>query len=122
MMLTQQQHNAVRFVKDYRANQGHVPTLEEIAIGIGVRSMGAVHQLVEALVDKGFLIRESYGWRGLRVIGGESAHALPLVDRIATGQTIEAIPGQDTLNFADILLGPNRNALRVVGDSMVGAC
>lgn len=120
-MLTQRQAKALEAIKGYIHFHGHAPTLEEIGQALGVQSKGAVHRLVNALVDEGYLIRERSSWRGLRLAGEEASPTLPLVGRIAAGQPIEAIPGEDTLNLADFLLGPDRYALRVQGDSMVGA-
>lgn len=119
-MLTRQQHTTLAFIKDYLFRQGHAPTLEEIGAAIGVRSKGAVHRLVGVLIDKGYLSRDSSGWRTLQLTERDNG-SLPLLGRIAAGQPIEAIPGEDTLNLSDFLLGPNRYALRVVGDSMIGA-
>ncbi len=64
--------------------------------------------------------------RGIELIEGaddrnSSINTLPQLGRIAAGQPIEAIPDQDTLNLADFLLGPNRFALQVQGDSMIEA-
>lgn len=120
-MLTRQQAKTVTAIEAYIARHGHAPTLEEIGRELGVRSKGAVHRLVQALVEKGYVIRESSGWRGLRLAGQPAGPTLPLVGRIAAGQPIAAIPGEDTINLADFLLGPSRYALRVQGDSMVGA-
>jgi repressor LexA len=53
--------------------------------------------------------------------GRESVLALPLAGRIAAGQPIEAIEGQEEISLADFFLGPGRFALRVTGDSMVEA-
>ncbi len=120
-MPTAQQSNALAFIRHFLAAHGHAPTLEEIGAALGVRSKGAVHRLVQALVDKGYLAREGSGWRGLRLADQESEPTLPLLGRIAAGHPIEAIPGEDTLNLTDFLLGPRRYALRVVGGSMIGA-
>ncbi len=46
---------------------------------------------------------------------------IPLLGRIAAGQPIEAIDRQDHLNLAEFLIGPDRYALRVSGDSMIDA-
>jgi len=120
-MPTAQQSRALAFIRDFLAAHSHAPTLEEIGAALGVRSKGAVHRLVQALVEKGYLAKEGSGWRGLRLPGQESEPTLPLLGRIAAGHPIEAIPGEDTLNLSDFLLGPRRYALRVVGESMIGA-
>ncbi|MFA5628236.1 MAG: transcriptional repressor LexA [Thiohalomonadaceae bacterium] len=118
--MTPQQKNTFCFIRDYLQDHGHAPTLMEIGEAVGVRSKGAVHRLVQALVDKGYLQRQSGSWRGLSLVE-QTAMELPLLGRIAAGQPIEAITGEDTLNLTDFLLGPRRYALRVFGDSMMGA-
>ena len=120
-MLTPAQTEVLEFVRQYTGKHGYAPTLEEIGAGLGLRSKGHVHRLVEALIQKGHLVRGSSGWRQLEVVGQSDEPVLPLLGRIAAGQPIEAIPGEDTLNLSEFLLGPGRYALRVVGDSMIGA-
>ncbi len=121
-MLTAQQNNALAAIRDHILRHGHAPTLNEIGAAIGVHSKGAVHRLVQALIDKGYLQRESGSWRGLRLTetAAEGTATLPLIGRIAAGRPIEAIAGEESINLADFLLGPRRYALRVMGDSMVG--
>ena len=118
--MTPQQQNTLNFIREYLQTHAHAPTLEEIGAAVGVRSKGAVHRLVQALVDKGYINREAGSWRGLSLAGEGGAPILPLLGRIAAGQPIEAIPGEETLNLSDFLLGPRRYALRVLGDSMMG--
>ncbi len=118
-MSTPQQHNALKFIAEYFREHGHSPTLNEIGEAIGVRSRGAVHRLVETLIAQGHLFRQGSGWRNLRL--AEDEDSLPLLGRVAAGRPIEAIPGEETLNLGEMLLGPGRFALRVVGDSMIAA-
>lgn len=121
-MLTRQQNNALGFIQDYIQDNDHAPTLEEIGAAIGVSSRGSVHRLVSALVDKGHLQRDSSSWRALSLVEDtRSTVCLPLLGKIAAGQPIEAIPGEDSLDLSCFILGQQRYALRVVGDSMVGA-
>ena len=44
---------------------------------------------------------------------------IPLLGRIAAGQPIEAIEEQSHLDLAGFLVGPDRYALRVTGESMI---
>ena len=118
-MATPQQLNTLDYIKEYLQQHGHAPTLNEIGAAIGVSSRGSVHRLVQALVDQGHLCRDSSGWRSLRL--AEETGTLPLLGRVAAGRPIEAIAGEDILNVGEMLLGPGRYALRVVGDSMVDA-
>lgn len=118
-MLTKQQKKTLQFVKTHIQEHQHAPTIGEICDALGLSSRGSVHKLVQALIDKNYLVRASSGWRSLQLV--EQHNTLPLVGRIAAGQPIEAIPGEENLNLSEFLLGPNRYALRVVGDSMIEA-
>ncbi|MBW6477619.1 MAG: transcriptional repressor LexA [Chromatiales bacterium] len=120
-MLTAQQNRVLQVIREHLTEHGHAPTLEEIGLLVGVRSRGAVHRLVQALIDKGYLARTSSGWRGLALAEERDALVLPLLGRIAAGRPIEAIPGEEQINLSEFLLGPGRYALRVQGDSMIGA-
>lgn len=117
-MLTCQQANTLQAIRDYWLRHGRPPTLEEIGSHIGIRSRGSVHRLVQTLLEKNYLQRRGRSFVPTERLAGPS---LPLLGRIAAGQPIAAIPGEDQLNLADFLLGPGRYALRVVGDSMIGA-
>lgn len=120
-MITTQQHNTLEAIRDYFSTHDRSPTLEEIGAVIGVSSRGAVHRLVQALIDKGYVYRDSSAGRPVLRLPEHKKHAtLPLMGRIAAGQPIEAIAGEETLDLSEFLLGPRRYALRVVGDSMSG--
>lgn len=122
-MLTRLEEKILQFITRYIARQGHAPTLEEIGAGVGIRSRGTVHRYVQSLVDKGHVYREGRSWRSLRLTGERSKRSLtlPLAGRIAAGNPIEAIPGEEELDLDSLFEGPDRFALRVKGDSMIEA-
>lgn len=122
-MLTRSQHKTLTFIRRFIARHDYAPTLTEIATGLGLRSKGSLHKHVQALAEAGYLRTLPGQHRGLQLTqqAEEPLHTLPLLGRIAAGQPIEAIPGVDTLNLTEFLLGPDRFALRVQGDSMVDA-
>jgi len=122
-MLTTQQKRVLDFIRAYIARHGHAPTLQEIGDGVDIQSRGAVHRHVTGLLDNGLLRRPRRGWRTLEIVApdGETSPTLPLLGRIAAGRPIEAIPGHDEINLAELLLGPDRYVLQVEGDSMVDA-
>ncbi len=122
-MLTPKQKETLAFIRDHLARYGESPSLAEIAAGTGIRSRSAVHRHVRALADSGHIELLPGRKRGIQLVGeaAEGLFDLPLVGRIAAGRPIEAIPGQDRLNIGDLLLGRDRFALEVRGDSMVGA-
>lgn len=119
--LTQLEQKIIRFLRCFIAEHGHGPTLVEIGNAVGISSKGTVHRYIQALVDKGVLLRtEERGWRGIRLAEHiPPIHAtLPLVGRIAAGQPIEAIPQQQEINFSEFL-SDDHFALEVKGDSMI---
>lgn len=120
-MLTAGQHRTLDFIRQYIARQGLAPTLAEIALGMGIRSKGSVHKQVQALAEAGALRLIPGRKRGIELSEETQMLTLPLLGRIAAGCPIEAIPDEDTLNLAEFLLGPERFALRVQGDSMIDA-
>lgn len=122
-MLTQLEEKILQFITHYIAQHGHAPTLAEIGAGLSIRSKGTVHRYVESLIDKGHLHRTGRSWRGIRLTGENTRRLtiLPLAGRIAAGKPIEAVPDQKEINFSELLLGPDRYALQVRGDSMIDA-
>ena len=125
-MLTPGQRKAFDFIRDYLAREGFAPSLAEIAEGLGTTSRGSMHKQVRALADAGLIRLLPGRQRGIELVETADgvdirADTLPLLGRIAAGQPIQAIADEDTLNLTEFLLGPNRFALRVQGDSMIEA-
>lgn len=121
-MLTPTQDRTLAFIRRYLNRRGYAPSLIEIAEGIGISSKGTAHRHVQALADAGRIRLIPGRKRGIELVDEDAASAssLPLLGRIAAGRPIEAIAGEDRLDLSD-LLGPNRYALLVQGDSMIGA-
>lgn len=125
-MLTDRQAQVYDFIRAYMRRHGSAPKLREIASHLGISSRGSVHRYVQAIADAGLISIQPERARGIRLRGsvppGRSAGgSLPLLGRIAAGQPIEAIAGQDEIDLSEFFMGPNRFVLRVQGDSMVEA-
>ncbi|HEC19467.1 MAG TPA: transcriptional repressor LexA [Gammaproteobacteria bacterium] len=125
-MLTPGQRKVFDFIKDYISREGFAPSLAEIAAGLGTSSRGSMHKQVQALAAAGLIRLLPGRKRGIELVedgadGDTPPATLPLLGRIAAGQPIQAIPDEQTLNLTEFLLGPNRFALRVQGDSMIEA-
>lgn len=120
-MLTELEQRILDAIRQHIAQHERAPTLVEIGHAVGVSSKGTVHRYVQGLIDKGHLVRNHAGWRGLQLLedGDEESTSLPLLGKIAAGLPIEAIPGHDKLNLMDFFMGPGRFILKVVGDSMI---
>ncbi|GBE44973.1 lexA repressor [bacterium BMS3Bbin11] len=121
-MLTTQQKRVLDFIRAFIRRHGHSPSLREIGEGIDIQSRGAVHRHVQTLIERGVLKRTRSGWRTLELVEtDETSPSLPLLGKIAAGRPIEAIPGHDEVNIAEMLLGEGRYVLQIEGDSMVEA-
>ena len=122
-MLTQLEERMFAYIREQIESTQQSPTIAEIASALSIKSRGTVHRYVQSLIEKGYLERRGTGWRGLGLSERieESRYVIPLLGKIAAGQPIEAIEGQEELNVAEFLIGPDRYALRVSGDSMCDA-
>jgi len=119
-LLTDRSREVYDFVRAYTLRHGYAPKLREIASHLGIRSRGVAHRYLRALEQEGLLRIEPDRARGARLRGamGRSL-TLPLLGRIAAGQPIEAIPGEDEIDLSEFFVNPNRFVLRVMGDSMI---
>lgn len=122
-MLTELEQRILDAIRHHISTQGCSPTLVEIGEAVGVSSKGTLHRYVQGLIDKGQLVRNHAGWRGLQLAEelDEERGSLPLLGKIAAGLPIEAIPGHDKLSLVEFFMGPGRFILKVVGDSMIDA-
>ncbi len=122
-MLTSQENNVLKFIRQYLAQYGYAPKFKEIGLAIGVNSQGTVHRYVQALEDKGYIERAKGNARGMNLVDLPlvSAPTIPLAGKIAAGLPIEAVEDQQELNLAEMFMGPELFALRVSGDSMMDA-
>ena len=122
-MLTSQENNALKFIRQYLAQYGYAPKFKEIGLAIGVNSQGTVHRYVQSLEDKGYIERAKGNARGMSLVELPlvSAPTIPLAGKIAAGLPIEAVEDQQELNLAEMFMGPELFALRVSGDSMMDA-
>jgi len=122
-MLTSQENNALKFIRQYLAQYGFAPKFKEIGLAIGVNSQGTVHRYVQALEDKGYIERAKGNARGMNLVELPlvSPPIIPLAGKIAAGLPIEAIEDLQELNLAEMFIGPELFALRVSGDSMIDA-
>jgi len=132
MALTKRQKEFLDFVAEFLDKRGYSPSYEEIAEGLGLASLATVHKHIMALESKHYLKRGFNQSRSLeiepRYYDEQKQHhqrrpvqsyEVPLLGRIAAGTPVEAIAGQDTLNFADFAGNSSTYALQVRGESMV---
>jgi repressor LexA len=131
MALTKRQKEFLDFLAGFLEKRGYSPSYEEIAEGLDLASLATVHKHILSLESKQYLTRGFNQSRSLeisaRYYDEQRQHhqmapvriEVPMLGRIAAGQPVEAIAGEDTLNFADFTGDPNTYALKVRGESMI---
>jgi repressor LexA len=130
MALTKRQKEVIDFIADFVEQNGYSPSYEELAQGLKLASLATVHKHIQGLQDRNYLKRSFNQSRSLEVSPkylqerrrarpGSQPLEIPLAGRIAAGAPVEAIEGQDTLQFADFAGSGNTFALQVSGESMI---
>jgi repressor LexA len=130
MALTKRQKEVLDFIVDFTEENGYSPSYEELAHGLKLASLATVHKHIQALESRDYLHRLFNQSRSLQVStkyvqerrrSRQVARPteVPLVGRIAAGAPVEAIQGQDTLQFADFAGKGDTFALEVSGESMI---
>src|ERR1700674_5011576 len=111
MALTKRQKQVVDFIATFVEDNGYSPSYEEIAEGLGLASLATVHKHILALESKNYVKRGFNQSRSLEIAPryydeqrqyrqAPAGFEVPLLGRIAAGAPVEAIAGEDTLNFA----------------------
>ena len=114
----------LKYIAAYRGQHGFPPTVREIAQGVGLRSTSTVAYYLRDLEESGQLERQPERSRGIRLASDPPAGpAVPLVGRVAAGLPLLATEQiEDYIQIpAQWFRGRVDFALRVTGDSMVGA-
>jgi len=101
---------------------GYSPSFEEIARGMGLKSLATVHKHITNLEKKGLLDRVHNRSRSIDLLPPgshtRSSSRLPLAGRIAAGLPVEAMETQETISLHDVVGNRDVFALEVRGDSM----
>ena len=121
--LSPRQRRCLEAVLAHRRRTGLPPTYRELGRALGIASTNGVRRHLEALQRKGYL-RMRRAARGLELAEEVAAvEGIPILGRIAAGVPIEALQNFEGVVDVSAIYGryPEIFAVRVVGDSMVGA-
>ncbi len=122
MAVTRRQKEVIDFLEAFVARNGYSPSFEEIARGMGLKSLATVHKHITNLEKKGMLDRVHNRSRSIDLLPPgtrtRSSLKLPLVGRIAAGTPVEAMENSETISLADVVGNRDVFALEVRGDSM----
>src|SRR6202171_1558312 len=112
MALTKRQNNVLDLISVFVEESGVSPSYEERAHGLKLASLATVHKHIQALESRNYLRRLFNQSRSLEVAPQYLQERrknrrvlrtmdIPLAGRIAAGAPVEAIEGQDTLQFSE---------------------
>ncbi len=139
--LTARQQEVLDWVVRKTDETGYPPTIREIGAALNIKSTNGVSEHLQALVRKGYLVRDADKSRALRPVRMEASGAgegsaapsvaepvalrrVPVLGRIAAGQPITAVEEHEqVVTLEAALFGAARDeifALRVRGESMIG--
>jgi repressor LexA len=126
-MITPRQRRIIDFIKATVRDRGYPPTVREIGEAVGLTSSSSVHAQLANLERRGLLRRDPTKPRALELRGpgvprSRQAVTVPLVGRISAGSPVLAQPNiEDYLTLPSSYAGEDHFALRVSGESMIGA-
>ncbi len=134
MALTKRQKEILDFIKGFLSEHEYSPSYEEIASGMGLKSLATVHKHIANLFAKGVLHKGHNRSRSIDVLPPAEAQSpfrgqrtwtgaldmgrLPLMGRIVAGLPVEAVQTTESISLADIVGTKDVFALEVRGDSM----
>jgi repressor LexA len=122
MAVTRRQKEVVDFLEAFVARNGYSPSFEEIARGMGLKSLATVHKHITNLEKKGLLDRVHNRSRSIDLLPPgsrtRSSMKLPLAGRIAAGLPVESMETPETISLHDVVGNRDVFALEVRGDSM----
>lgn len=69
--LTRRQQEALEFIESFISKKGYSPTMREISEGIGVKSSGDGHRIVQRLKEAGFIKYDPGSPRSIKLVGSD---------------------------------------------------
>lgn len=106
------------YVTEFIQENGYSPSIREIGQAVGLRSTASVSYHLQALQEKGLLQAPGAKGRKRALATGVRAGQIPVVGVVTAGMPILAVENQEgTMPWGE----PGCFALRVRGDSMIGA-
>ena len=108
----------MEYVNQFVQENGYSPSIREIGEAVGLRSTASVSYHLKALQEKGLLQSSGPKGRKRALVTASRPGQIPIVGLVTAGVPILAVENQDgTMPWKD----PGCFALRVRGDSMIGA-
>lgn len=122
-LLSENQRLILEYLKE-RISDGVPPSVREIGQAVGLRSTSSVQSNLDALEQKGYIIRDPMLKRSIRITGiNENVHQVPLLGVVTAGTPILAVEQiEDYIPYRGRVTKDRPVfALRVRGESMINA-
>ena len=121
--LSENQYRILEYLKE-RAGDGVPPSVREICQAVGLRSTSSVQANLDALEEKGYIVRDPMLKRSIRIVGqAENVHHVPLLGVVTAGTPILAVEQIECYLPYSGYVSKDKPlfALHVRGESMLGA-
>ena len=109
----------LNYVNQFVQENGYAPSVREIGAAVGLRSTASVSYHLQQLQDKGMLQNPGAKGKKRAVVTAVRPGQIPVVGVVTAGLPILAVENQEGTMAWDG--DPNCFALRVRGESMIGA-
>lgn len=121
--ITNKQKQIYDFIVRFTADKGYPPAIREICAAVNLKSPSSVHAHIKSLQELGYITKDDRKTRALSAVDTSGAFGkIPILGRVTAGQPILAVEDvEGYLPFDPGGMGGAFFALRVEGDSMIGA-
>ena len=110
----------LEYIKESIEQQGYPPSVREICSAVGLKSPSTVHAHLKILKDGGYLEKSDHKTRALSVKNHTLYQQVPVLGQVTAGAPILAV--EQVVGYVPYTgQGGQFFALRVRGDSMIGA-
>lgn len=109
----------LEYVNEFIQENGYSPSVREIGASVGLRSTASVSYHLQALQEKGLILPPGAKGRKRAIVTAARSGQIPIVGVVTAGVPILAVENlEGTMPWEG---DPHCFALRVRGDSMIGA-
>ena len=115
--LNEKQEKVYRYLVS-ALSEGFPPTVREICKGCSIKSTSTVHGILDSLEREGYIVRDSYSSRAIKIADTVSTAQVPVIGKVTAGQPILAVEQIEDYIPYPVKDAEGLFALRVVGLSM----
>jgi len=127
--ISRKQSEILEYIKSQILNKGYPPSVRDICEAVDLKSTSSVHSHLETLEKNGYIRRDPTKPRAIEIMDDNfnlvrrEVVNVPIVGRVAAGQTILAVENVDSYFPIPMEFLPNEQCfmLQVKGESMINA-